>query len=340
MNHDDKPESLDAIESAAARWTARRDVGLSPADEHELQAWLAADPRHREVLAYHDATWSALVRPAALGKAASLKAHLGKLAARRRARRRIASLAAVAGIVVLSVVALRHPQPAPSLATPASFAQVLTPDRQTLPDESVAELKESARIKVEFDATTRRIVLLAGEVHFAVQSDPARPFVVAADAIEVRAVGTAFSVRKEAAAVEVIVTHGTVALEQPSASHSAAPPQLATLNAGMLAVVELNAAPVPAIRSIPPTELSHRLAWRGPRLEFSRTPLAEAVDLFNRHAPSDSPRLAVGDAETGALRISGVFRADNAEAFVSLLETAFDVQAQQTDRTVLLRRAR
>lgn len=168
---------------------------------------------------------------------------------------------------------------------------------------------------------------------------PGRPFVVAAAGIEVRAVGTAFSVKRETAAVEVIVTHGSVALEQTAASRSAPPPPLATLDAGMLALVELNPAPVPAIRSIAPNELSQRLAWRGPRLEFSRAPLAEAADLFNRHAPSDSPRLVIGDAETGAIRISGVFRADNAEAFVSLLESAFQVQAQQSDRTVFLRRA-
>jgi transmembrane sensor len=340
MKSDDKPESLDAIETAAARWTARRDVGSSPDDERELQAWLAADPRHREVLAFHDATWSALVRPAAVGNAASLRAQLEKLATRRRARRRIATLAAVAGLAVLSVVTFRRAQSTPTLTTPASFAEVVTPERKTFPDGSVAELKENARIGVEFDARTRRIVLLAGEAHFAVQSDAGRPFVVAAGGIEVRAVGTAFSVRKETAAVEVIVTHGTVALEQPSAYLSPKPPQLATLDAGMLAVVELHTAPVPAIRSIPPTELSQRLAWRGPRLEFSRTPLAEAINLFNRHAPSDSPRLAIGDAETAALRISGVFRADNAEAFVSLLETAFEVQVQRTERTVFLRRAR
>jgi transmembrane sensor len=337
MKRDPSPRSLAAIETAASRWIARREAGLSAVDEREFEAWLAADPRHREVFGFQEAAWRVLERPAVRGDAALLKAHLGKLAARRRRSRRIfVGTFAVACLAVVSVITLRRSPPAHAVAPP-SVARVLTPERQTLPDGSIAELKESARIAVEFDATLRRVVLLAGEAHFAVQSDPATPFVVVAAGIEVRAVGTAFSVRRESAAVEVIVTHGTVALEQAAPTSTPAIPPLATLDAGMLALVELKVAPVPAIRAIAPAEMSQRLGWRGPRLEFTRTPLVEAVELFNRHAPADSPRLAVGDADVGTKRVSGIFRADNVEAFVSLLESAFDVRVERADGTVFLR---
>lgn len=331
-----EPESFDAIETAASKWIARREAGLSSGDEREFQAWLAADPRHNDVFNFQVAAWSALERPAACGDGAALRAQLGKLARRRRSRRAFASAIAVVCVTALSVIAFRRSPPEQTLAPP-SMARVFTPARQTLPDGSVAELKESARIAVDFNPAARRVILLAGEAHFAVQSEPARPFIVVADGIEIRAVGTAFSVRKDSAAVEVIVTHGTVALEQTTMSPTPTTPPLATLDAGMLALVELKAAPVPAIRSIAPPELAQRLGWRGPRLEFTRTPLAAAVELFNRHAPADSPRLVVGDANVAAKPVSGVFRAENVDAFVALLESAFDLRAERADGRVYLR---
>jgi transmembrane sensor len=103
-----------------------------------------------------------------------------------------------------------------------------------------------------------------------------------------------------------------------------------------VAVVELAATPHPQVRTIAAAELSHRLAWRGVRLEFTRTPLAEAVALFNRHAAPGAPRLAVADSEVSALRVSGIFRADNAAGFVTLLESAFDVRADRTGAEIRL----
>ena len=54
-----------------------------------------------------------------------------------------------------------------------------------------------------------------------------------------------------------------------------------------------------------------------PRLEFSELPLAEAVQLMNRH---NRVRFTIPDPDVSRLRISGPFRADNIETFVRLLE--------------------
>ena len=45
----------------------------------------------------------------------------------------------------------------------------------------------------------------------------------------------------------------------------------------------------------------------------------------------------VGDAEAGALRIGGSFRADNATAFVRLLEQGFPVRAEDRGERIVLR---
>jgi transmembrane sensor len=58
----------------------------------------------------------------------------------------------------------------------------------------------------------------SGEAHFFVEKDPQRPFVVNAAGIDVRAVGTAFNVRIDPAAVEVLVTEGRVRVD-PAVPH-------------------------------------------------------------------------------------------------------------------------
>lgn len=349
MNRNANPTAPHDVEAAAARWVARRDAGLSPGEEAELQRWIDADPGHRAALAFYGATWSTLAQPARNGAAASLEKHLEKLAHRRRQRRTI--LAASLALVLLTGGVVRWNIADRSAPLAPASSVVHAPPRQSLPDGSVVELKGNSRISIEYGESARRIVLLEGEAHFDVKPDATRPFLVSAAGVDVRAIGTAFSVQKSAAAIEVLVTHGKVAVERPASPHAgistitATPAQpLAAVEAGNLVVVTISEAAVaavaPALRPVSQTEMDQRMAWRSPRLEFTRTPLGEAAALINRHALPGTPQLAVSDPAVAALRISGVFRADNLDAFVLLVEGVFDVKAERSDSTILLRSAR
>lgn len=345
MKPDAEVTATGEIEAIAAEWVARRDAGLSPAEAGALERWRSADPRHAAALAFYDSAWSALARPAQTGAGGELEGRLAKLARRRRRRRTLAG--AAAALVVAGVGFLAWPgssQPVSEQSVTPS-AVVRTPVRQVLPDGSVVELKGAARIEVDYTSEFRRVTLTEGEGHFEVQRDAARPFVVAAAGVQVRAVGTAFVVQLGATAVEVLVTEGRVAVDKPDVAAPAAPPAavpLATVDAGRRVLVEL-AAPastVPEVTSVPPAELKERLAWRGLRLEFTRAPLSEVVALFNLHAPPDAAKFAVDDPAAAAMRISGVFRADNTEALVLLLEGAFGLKAETSARTITLRPVR
>src|SRR6185295_13974713 len=116
--------------------------------------------------------------------------------------------------------------------------------------------------------------------------------------------------------------------------HGATPPAgsapLATVVAGNRLVVQL-AGPVdpsalPGVQPVIASEVNERLGWRRPRLEFSATPLGEAVDLMNRFAASRNGslkiQLLIDPASTGLANepMTGLFRADNAESFVHVLE--------------------
>ena len=242
---------------------------------------------------------------------------------RRRVRRRIAG---VAGIACLGLVgAWLFPQAAATSAVPpiaAVSTVVVAPETRTLADGSIVELRPGAEIRVEYGPSSRRVVLRAGEVHFQVTKDAARPFVVVASGVEVRAVGTAFSVDLGKRAVDVLVTEGRVAVTSPPAAEEAAP-AVAMVDAGQGTTVSLEVAGAAAVRSVPSGERRERLNWRVPLLEFSGTPLAEAIPMFNRHGR----RHLVLDPTLGRLQLSGTLRADDTDSLFILLRNEFGIIA-------------
>ena len=81
-----------------------------------------------------------------------------------------------------------------------------------------------------------------------------------------------------------------------------------------------------------------RLAWRIPRLEFTGTPLAEAVGLMNQH---NRVRFVIDDALLAQEQVSGLFRADRTDGFVQALEAGFGIAAERWgENEIVLRRAR
>lgn len=262
-----------------------------------------------------------------------------------RRRRQRATLAAAAAVIAVGVL-WRFAPATHSAAVPVPTSVVMTrPTQQHLSDGTVIELKDGADVSVEFTTRFRRVVLRSGEAHFAVAKDSTRPFVVDAGDVEVRAVGTSFSVQLASRGVEVLVTEGRVAIDQVIDADGSLPllPQtLAIVDAGNRAVVDLAPAPgdLPLATQVEPVhgpELSQLLAWRSPRLEFSGTPLVEAVALMNSHADGENDiRFSVTDSAIAQVRLSGFIRADNTEAFVRLLEASGEIRATRHGNEVTL----
>lgn len=347
------------IAETAAAWVAARDAGLTPGKTTELNRWLAADPRHVAAFEHYAGAWSVLDRAHAGSTAGNVLRELEARAGRRR-RRRLAVAGTAAVFAIVGFFAWRlTPAPGVQPSVAASHGGVLlAPETRTLEDGSVVELKRGSEIRVAFTAGLRRVVLLRGEAHFQVAKNPARPFTVEADGVQVRAVGTAFAVQRGPEQIEVLVTEGRIAVEKltaPSAREAAAAPgglaedtapsvrTLASVGAGERITVPTGTPPAPAIPVVPITaeETEARLAWRATRVEFSETPLAEAVAMMNRSAREPAaPRIVIDPNSRRLARepVSGVFRADNAEAFVRVLELSLGVQTERRDAQLVMRR--
>jgi transmembrane sensor len=336
-------EESDGIAQAAGEWLARRDRELTAAEQDEYLQWLRQDLRHGHAMAQMEKNWQALDVLAKWRPVHSAQPNPDLLARPRPSgirRWRSAGLVLTAAAAVMGGIFLftSPPKTLPE-APPARGMRVIPrPERLTLADGSVVELNHDGKIEIDFTPAERRVRLVRGEAHFTVAKNPARPFVVDAGAVAVRAVGTAFEVRRATAAVEVLVTEGRVRVERPvGAGAVAAPPT--SLVAGERAVVDTTAhTTTPVVTAVTVAEIERTLAWQGVRLEFASLPLAEVVAEFNLR---NSTQVVIGDSETAKLRVGGTFRADNVEGFVRLLQLSFGVTTEhRPDGSVVLHHAK
>lgn len=341
--------SGDRVADEAAAWVLRCDRGLTAAEQDAFSQWLADDPRHGEQLARHRRHWQRLDPLAQWRPEHSARPNPDLLApppVRRFGLWPAAVTLAAAAAVAFGVWWNGPARVVPSPAAPSALAATgtATVTQRLLDDGTVVELNRGAELEVAFSAGERRVRLTRGEAHFTVAKNPERPFIVAVGGMDVRAVGTAFNIRFDAAAVEVLVTEGRVQVDDMRPAPALPPadvrgPVVPVLAAGQRAVVSLAPRPeAPRIATLTAGEIERVLAWQHRLLDFTSTPLAEVVAEFNRR---NAVQLVVADPELAAVRISASFRSDNIDGFVRLLEAGFGAKAAQgRPGEIVLRKAR
>ena len=337
----------DAIESAAAEWLCERAEGFGPGRAQAFAAWRAADPRHEAAVAETEQAMELLAEMPAVR--APLEARMAEVA------EPVAPVVSwggfrppvwASGLAAALVVAAGVWWLAPERPTePQRYVTAAARQQQiALNDGSVVNLNVSSEVRVRLTANERRVTLASGQAHFAVAHDTARPFIVTAGGVSVRAVGTAFSVRVGDAGVEVLVTEGKVEVTRDATtapagaggavSGVAVPPQLV---AGQRALIAPEGAVANApIERVPAEILSAAVRWHSQVMTFSDLPLRDAVVLFNRR---NDTQLVLADEKLGGQKIGGTFAADQVEAFVRLLEKDGDVVVERRGaREIALRR--
>ncbi len=335
---DPKTSVTDPVEAAAAQWLARRDRGLTAAEQDAYLQWLRSDARHGAAVARLEKAWAALDALNCWRPGHSVEPNPDLLAVPRRRISAWLPAGFAAAAVLAAGLFLLWPEQEPAGPAVAAAPVVQDYERRLLPDGSVIELNRGAAVVVDYAGAERRVELMQGEAHFTVAKNPDRPFVVRAGSVAIRAVGTAFNVRLEPDTVEVLVTEGRVRVDKPVTPATGPVTEMPLLEAGQRAIIAtVDAAVQAVVAPVSAEDVAAALAWQPKRLEFSETPLDEVLAEFNRHG---GPQLVIGDPALVALRVGGSFRADNAEAFVRLLESGFGVEAERTAGRIILRRAR
>lgn len=348
-------ESSAQTEMLAAAWIARRDRGgLSPAEEADLAQWLQASTANRVAFIRLEAAWRQANRlkvlasgvnpgvvpapgewrqspyfnrlPAAADSDASAVSSDDR-EGRRRSPRHLARWlsGALAASVLLAVLII----PEGNLQQQESSYRTETGSFASVPmvDGSKVALNTNSEIHVAVSAAERRVRLDRGEAYFEVARDGERPFIVTVGDLNVVAVGTRFSVRREADEFRVIVTEGRVRVAKSDAGHDVPVTQL---SAGGIAYTRRDGV---LVQQQPLSELEDLLSWRTGFVVFRGATLAEAVAEFNRYS---TRQMQIEDPSIAAIRISGSFRATNGDAFARLLENGFAIQAEISDEQIVL----
>lgn len=129
------------------------------------------------------------------------------------------------------------PQPARPLSavtTTDGFRFVEFPDRSAVTLNRQTELQYPD----QFDHNSRRVRLIRGEAFFSVTSDAGRPFIVEANGVEIRVLGTEFNVQIQEAATVIHVREGRVLVRTTTDSATLLTGLTGSVNGGHIAVTD------------------------------------------------------------------------------------------------------
>ncbi len=318
-------ETAAEIDTAAHQWVARLDrEGETPKLLAELDGWLVEDARRRGAFLRAQALWMKLDRAALESDVYSPPAQM------RVSRRRALGGAGAAGLALgaggAGAIAAGIGYVWLGIGDPEVKTSLGEVRHMPLADGSTVDANTSTHLTVALRKSVRRIRLNEGEAWFQVEKDPDRPFIVEAGLARVRAVGTAFSVRRLDDAAEVFVSEGIVrAWAEGDEAHAV------QLVAGNRALVR-RAHPV-RVSETGLKEVERKLSWREGRIELGGETLAEAVQEFNRY---NSREIEIADPTLARKRFYGVFRTSDVEGFARSVHTSMNVTALISEKKIVI----
>ncbi len=242
------------------------------------------------------------------------------------------TMAVAAGLI--AIVGVRQWIGTDDPATIASSARVVATqvgvrDSITLSDGTRVLLAPGSRLTVAtgFDAGDRTVTL-DGAAFFDVTHDEAHPFTVRAAGAEIRDIGTAFTVKTDAAGgVAVAVTHGIVSVRDPARADAVA----VELHAGDRGL--LRDGEVAVARG---TVTDDDLGWTRGQLSYRDAPLSEVqADLERWYGLT----LHVADSVLLRLTVTMPAQPDSARV-IRTIAALLGADAEQRGDTVILRSAR
>ena len=204
--------------------------------------------------------------------------------------RKVWYAAAAVLLIGLLTPVVYHLYTIPEAEQPIIYVEAVTQRGEiktvVLPDQTEVTLNAGSSIKYLANfSNDKRSVELYGEALFNVTSDLARPFTVNTEKMNIRVVGTVFSVTAYDDDLTTSVSVASGKVEVGLADK--------TVMLGKNQQVKMNK----ATGNIEKTTIDagNCLSWTTGTLYFDRTPIREVVNILNRHFPQVDIELADGD---------------------------------------------
>ncbi len=302
---------LDDIRAEAASWLARlRREGRDARDEAAFQAWVAQSEDHRAAFDAVTATFE-------------LAGALRDERPARRAHVAVDRRAVLAGVGAIAAVGVGW-----FALAPAVYATGIGETRTVnLDDGSSILLDADSRVRVSLRGDRRRVQLVKGRAFFRAAADPTRPFVVSAgDQQVVSDGGDAFDVKLRDKAVFLVPVKGEVTLMeagQPSNRLKVLPGQRLVAMPGVNARREA-------------ADVQTATSWRFGQAVFDNQTLAEALGEMNRYSRR---RIELSDPSMETLRISGVYKTGDNEAFARSAAVLLNLRVRDAGGALIMESA-
>jgi ferric-dicitrate binding protein FerR (iron transport regulator) len=225
-------------------------------------------------------------------------------------------------VVSLSVVIYLTTMP--PVQTLAVVSQAVT-RQDTLPDGSTAYLNKKTELQYEYNPREKtRKVKLKGEAYFTVKHEEEKPFIIEADEILVRDIGTEFNLKAypDKDTIEIVVMQGEVQF------YTQQDPGL-NLKAGEKAIYSKQAKEFYRIEK-PDT---NTLAYKTKVFSFNNTELQSVVALLNEVYDS---KIRLASESLYTCRLTANFKEDNPEIIVEVIAETMGLELTKKDDELIL----
>lgn len=338
------------ITEQAVSWYIEQQEPLSERQRVAFLNWLRASPKHvaeyfaivqmhgdmKAAAALEQLTATELVEQAQRDNPVVMFPRMGgtrpppqQPAQTRSARRWLAGIAGTAATFAIAWLGFAHWQASGSrlahAGAPSSSEAAGGVRTMTLADGTLVRLDRNSDIAVHFDARVRRVDVLRGHVLFDIGKDPSRPMFVNVGGHVLQDIGTVFDVRRAAAGDTLTVISGRVRVLNAPAPAAAERGVLASGNQAVADLtagqqIELSASAAGAVHA---AELAQTTAWLPSEIRFQHETIGEVARRFNAYTAKP---LSIENESIAGQRISGIFHADNPQAFVAYLATLPNVR--------------
>ena len=289
----------------AAVWLVRLDDEPSAAEHRDFAEWLALSPEHRNAIERLQGSLAPL-RELPL---APTRAALATLSHRSSGKRALKALALGALVLLPGALALQQFAPAYLLADIRTGTGQW--HAQKLADGTWLRLDARSAVDLDFDAHSRTLRLISGEILLDVAKDANRPFRVITDQGSVRALGTRFVVERLDGATRLAMIESSTEVKNAA--------QQRTVHAGEQ--VRFDQAGIYPQGSVDGAEIEQ--AWARHQLIIKDQPLSQVLDQLDRY---HSGYLMFDRTELASLQVTAVLPADDSPRALRLLARSLPIK--------------
>lgn len=320
-----QPLVKERLEEAGQWWARLQEPDVSPEDVSAWLEWIESEPENRDA---YQRIQELAQRLRVTGEQHSNRQRRGL---RMKWQAAALVLLSVAGFVTWRI------QPEPPAATMAFSTPIAGIGQAPLPDGSKVSLGGATSIEAVYSDAARNIRLKEGEAFFEVQHERSqRAFMVQSGAISIRAVGTAFNVRKTGERVTVTVTEGKVQIARSDRSvltldgvTSGEPHAL--IVAGQQATYDPAANRLSVVTR--GQDAKRALGWREQQLEFADDPLDTVIANINRYSPR---HIEVRNVDLHQHYYTGTFQPNRLDEWLIAIERSFPVEIRASADAVVI----